>query len=77
MKKLSVIDFASQIGVDSDRIPVIVKDGAETVGRFESLYKLPAQAAPGILEAKIRFVTLLREEIVIQIKQRDYNSRKP
>lgn len=77
MKKLTVLDFANQIGAASDEIPVVVKSGFEVIGRFRSLHKLPAQALPGILESKINFVTLTRDEITIQVTLKDYNSHKP
>lgn len=75
MKKITVNEFASQIGVASDDIPVIVKSGLQTVGKFSSLYKLPVTAMPGMLEAKIDSVTLKRDEIVIQIKPKAFNTK--
>lgn len=77
MKKITVLEFASQIGAASDDIPVVVKFGTEVAGTFRSLYKLPAQAAPGVLESKINFVTLTREEIIIQAAQKEYNTKRP
>lgn len=77
MKKITVLDFCNQIGAASDEIPVIVKFGSTVAGTFCSLYRIPAQAAPGLLESKINFVTLARGEITIQVTPKDYNSRKP
>ena len=68
MKKLTVFNFCSQIGAASDEIPVVVKAGMQEIGRYRSLYKIPVQAMPGVLDAKIAYVTLGREEIIIQIK---------
>ena len=45
----------------------MVKAGMREIGRFRSLYKIPAQAMPGVLEAKITYVTMGREEIIIQV----------
>ena len=53
MRKITVFDFCSQIGAASDEIPVVVKAGMQEIGHFRSLYKIPAQAMPGVLEAKI------------------------
>ena len=52
MRKITVFDFCSQIGAASDEIPVVVKAGMQEIGHFRSLYKIPAQAMPGVLEAK-------------------------
>lgn len=75
MKKITVLDFCNQIGAASDEIPVVVKAGSQEVGRFRSLYKLPVQAMPGVLEAKITYVTLGREEITIQVSLKDFNTK--
>lgn len=48
MKKITVYDFARQIGAASDEIPVVVKAGSQEMGRFRSLYQLPAVAMPGV-----------------------------
>ena len=42
---------------------------------FASLYMLPAASMPGTLEAKINFVTLKRDEIVIQITPKAYSTK--
>jgi len=73
MRKITVFDFCSQIGAASAEIPVVVKAGMQEIGHFHSLYKIPAQAMPGVLEAKITYVTIGREEIIIQVKLKDYN----
>ena len=70
MKKITVLDFCNQIGAASDEIPVVVK-----AGHFASLYMLPAASMPGTLEAKINFVTLKRDEIVIQITPKAYSTK--
>lgn len=51
MRKITVLDFCSRIGIASDEIPVVVKAGINIVGRYRSLYKLTAQAMPDLLEA--------------------------
>ena len=73
MRKITVFDFCSQIGAASDEIPVVA-DLLHT-GHFRSLYKIPAQAMPGVLEAKVTYVTMGREEIIIQVKLKDYNTK--
>lgn len=75
MRKITVLDFCRQIGAASDKIPVVVKDGMQEIGRFNSLYNIPAVAAPGVLDAKVNFVTLKCSEIIIQVKLKDYNSK--
>ena len=77
MKKITVFDFCSQIGAASDEIPVVVKAGMQEIGRFRSLYKIPDVAMPGVLEAKINFVTLQRTEIIIQVSLKDFNTKRP
>ena len=54
MRKITVLDFCSRIGIASDEIPVVVKAGINIVGRYRSLYKLTAQAMPDLLEAKVQ-----------------------
>lgn len=77
MRKITVFDFCSQIGAASDEIPVVVKAGLQEIGRFRSLYKIPDVAMPGVLEAKINFVTLQRNEIIIQVSLKDFNTKRP
>lgn len=77
MRKITVFDFCSQIGAASDEIPVVVKAGMQEIGRFRSLYKIPSVAMPGVLEAKINFVTLQRAEIIIQVSLKDFNMKRP
>lgn len=76
MKKITVSDFCNQIGAASDEIPVVVKTGMQEIGRFRSLYKIPAQAMPGVLDAKIAYVTMGREEVIIQVTLKDYNTKQ-
>lgn len=76
MKKITVFDFCNQIGAASDEIPVVVKTGMQEIGRFRSLYKIPAQAMPGVLDAKIAYVTMGREEVIIQVTLKDYNTKQ-
>ena len=77
MKKINVLDFCNQIGAASDEIPVVVKAGMQEISRFRSLYKIPNVAMPGVLEAKINFVTLQRDEIIIQVSLKDFNTKRP
>lgn len=68
MKKISVMDFCNQIGAASEKIPVIVKAETKEIGKYSCLYKIPKQAMPEVLEAKITYVTIGKEEIIIQVK---------
>ena len=77
MRKITVLDFCNQIGAASDEIPVVVKAGMQEISRFRSLYKIPSVAMPGVLEAKINFVTLQRAEIIIQVSLKDFNMKRP
>ena len=75
MRKITVLDFCSRIGIASDEIPVVVKAGINIVGR--SLYKLTAQAMPDLLEAKVQSVTSTREEVILQITFKDFSTKRP
>lgn len=77
MKKLTVFDFVSQIVEDGDEIPVAVRAGLQELGHFHSLRHLRTTAMPGVLEAKINFVTLQRDEIIIQVSLKDFNTKRP
>ena len=77
MKKLTVFDFVSQIVEDGDEIPVVVKAGLQELGQFRSLRQLRTTAMPGVLEAKINFVTLKCTGILIQVSLRDFNTKRP
>ena len=67
MRKITVLDFANQIGVLSDEVPVVLKTDRK-VSRFRCLYEIPETAMPGVLEAKIDHVILRSDEITIQVK---------
>ena len=68
MRKITVLDFANQIGILSDKVPVVVKTDRKVIGRFRCLYEIPETAMPGVLEAKIDHVILRSDEITIQVK---------
>ena len=44
MRKITVLDFANQIGVLSDEVPVVVKTDRKVIGRFRCLYEIPETA---------------------------------
>lgn len=67
-KRMTVLDFATQIGAASDPIPVKIKRGADTIGEAKSLYWIASHGTLGILESKITFATLKRDEIIVQVK---------
>ena len=69
-RKMSVLDFTNK--VDSEDIPIIVREGPNVVGRFRSLRELGSHGMPGILEANIQDVTIGRDEIVIRIKFKSF-----
>lgn len=77
MRKITVLEFCRQINITSDEIPVVVTAGLNIVGRFRSLYKLTSQAMPGLLEAKVRSVTLMREEVILEIVFKDFSTKRP
>ena len=77
MRKITVLDFCSRVGIASDEIPVVVKAGINIVGRYRSLYKLTAQAMPDLLEAKVQSVTSTREEVILQITFKDFSTKRP
>lgn len=77
MRKITVLDFCSRIGIASDEIPVVVKAGINIVGRYRSLYKLTAQAMPDLLESKVQSVTSTREEVILQITFKDFSTKRP
>ena len=77
MRKITVLEFCSRIGIDSDEIHVIVKAGFNIVGRYRSLYKLTSQAMPALLEAKVQSVTLTREKVILQIVIKDFSTKRP
>lgn len=52
MRKITVLDFANQVGILSDEVPVVVKTDRKVIGRFRCLYEIPETAMPGVLEAK-------------------------
>lgn len=68
MKKITVLDFCNQISAASEEVTVKIKDGSKEIGKYKSLYKVPAQAIPEVLGAKITYITIGREEITIQVK---------
>ena len=68
MRKITVLDFANQIGILSDEVPVAVKTDRKVIGRFRCLYEIPETAMPGVLEAKIDHVILRSDEITIHVK---------
>lgn len=77
MRKITVLEFCSRIGIDSDEIPVVVMAGLNIVGRYRSLYKLTSQAMPALLEAKVRSVTLTQEKVILQIVFKDFSTKRP
>jgi hypothetical protein len=67
-KRLTVLDFTSAIGVGSDKVPVTVRRGLDTIATYRSLYEMPKVASVDVLESKISFVEVKHEGIIIRIK---------
>lgn len=74
-KKLTVLDFLSVVGPKSDNIPVTVKYGAEVVCKAKNLRWLSIHGMPYELEAKVNEIDFCRDDIVIRIQPKDYNSK--
>ena len=74
MRKITVLDFANQIGILSDEVPVVVKTDRKVIGRFCCLYEIPETAMPGVLEA-IDHVILRSDEITIQVKPKAVSTK--
>ena len=74
-KSMRVLDFLSKISPSSDDIPVMIKDGPTMIGEARSLQWLYSHGSPGILEARLEQVDISREEIVLQVRIKAYNTR--
>lgn len=76
-KKFTVLDLIFSIGHNSDDIPVTVKTAWKTVGTAPSLRCMenPRHCGPGILEAKVKELTICKDAITIIIQPKDYNTK--
>ena len=76
-KRTTVLGFLWCIGAASDDIPVTVKEGSKVLGTAKSLRWLELHGSPGILEARLEYAVIGREEITLQIRLKDYNTKRP
>lgn len=74
-KRTAVLGFLWCIGAASDDIPVTVKEGSKVLGTAKSLRWLELHGSPGILEARLEYAVIGREEITLQIRLKDYNTK--
>lgn len=76
-KKFTVLDLIFSIGHNSDDIPVTVKTSREEVGTAPSLRWMEnsRHCGPGILEAKVKELTICKDAITIVIQPKDYNTK--
>ena len=77
MAKKNVSSFLCCIGAASDDIPVAVKEGPKTIGTARSLRWLELHGSPGVLEARLEYAVIGRQEITLQIRLKDYNTKRP
>ena len=76
-KRLIVLSFLCCIGAASDDIPVTVKEGPKTIGTAKSLRWLELHGSPGVLEARLEYAVIGKQEITLQIRLKDYNTKRP
>lgn len=76
-KKFTVLDLIFSIGKDSDDIPVTVKTSSEKIGTAPSLRWMedPRHCGPGILEAKVKELTVCKDAITIVIQPKDFSTK--
>ena len=74
MAKKNVSSFLCCIGAASDDIPV---EGPKTIGTAKSLRWLELHGSPGVLEARLEYAVIGRQEITLQIRLKDYNTKRP
>ena len=74
-KRPSVLSFLCCIGAASEDIPVTVKEGPKTLGTAKSLRE--RHGSPGVLEARLEYAIIGRQEITLQVRLKDYNTKRP
>lgn len=70
-RRLTVIEWLNSIGDASDKIDTTVRYGATVVCSGQSPQWLASHGPVGPLEARVQFVTITRDEIIIQAKPKD------
>ena len=76
-KRPSVLSFLCCIGAASEDIPVTVKEGPKTLGTAKSLRWLELHGSPGVLEARLEYAIIGRQEITLHVRLKDYNTKRP
>lgn len=71
-KSMSVLTFLMKIGAASDEIHVVVKERPRNLGIAKSLRWLELHGSQSILEARLEYVVIGRENITMQIRLKDY-----
>lgn len=74
-KSMKVLDFLMKIGGASDDIPVSIKEGSKELGTARSLHWLETHGSPGVLEARLEYAVIGRENITLQVRLKDYNTK--
>lgn len=74
-KKFMVLDFLNAVGTESDNIPVTVKYGTEIVCQAKSLRWLSSHGTPYVLEAKVKEISICKDDIMIRIQPKTYSSK--
>lgn len=76
-KKFTVLDLIFSIGRGSDDIPVTVKTQGRKWGTAPSLRWMenPRHCGPGILEARVKELTICKDAITIVIQPKEYNTK--
>lgn len=76
-KKFTVLDLIFSIGRGSDDIPVTVKTSREGAVPTSSLRWMenPRHCGPGILEARVKELTICKDAITIVIQPKEYNTK--
>lgn len=71
---MKVKDFASKISEASEKIPVVIMRGSETIGTSSCLWNLSISngsdfpGAAKVLDSTINFININHDEIIIQVK---------
>lgn len=76
-KKFTVLDLILSLGRGCDEIPVTIKTNTKELGTAPSLRWMedPRRCGPGILEAKVKELTICKDAITVVIKPKDYNTK--
>ena len=74
-KRLTVLEWLNTIGHASEQIDTTVRYGSTVVCSGHSPMWLASHGPVGPLESKVQFVTITRDEIIIQAKPRDFHTK--